>query len=122
MVMIHSLVEATEEYAVTTFSIGENNPFVRSGVLTESGLIENIAQTAAAHAGHLYKQKGIPVPVGFIAAIKDLEVPALPLVNTTIKTTVTITNKVFDVTIIRGVIEQHGKTLCQCEMKIFTKS
>jgi predicted hotdog family 3-hydroxylacyl-ACP dehydratase len=122
MRMIHDLIEVTNDRAVSAFVIEENNIFVSNGVFTEPGLIENIAQTAAAHAGYLYQQNGVTVPVGFIAAIKDLKIYSLPLLDTSIETTITVTNRVFDVTIVKGVIDQNGKTLCTCEMKIFTKS
>jgi 3-hydroxyacyl-[acyl-carrier-protein] dehydratase len=122
MIMIHDLMEASDVHAVSKLFIEANNIFVEGDYFTESGMIENIAQTAAAHAGYQYRQKGVPVPVGFIAAVKDLEILERPLLHSTIKTTVTVTNSVFDVTIIRGIIEQDGKIQCRCEMKIFTKS
>lgn len=122
MIMIDELIEATEDLAVSTFKIGNGNIFVSNDLFTEPGLVENIAQTAAAHAGYLYRQQNVPVPVGFIAAIKDLKVYDLPVIHSSVKTTVTITNKVFEVTIIRGTVEQEGRTLCSCEMKIFTRS
>jgi predicted hotdog family 3-hydroxylacyl-ACP dehydratase len=122
MIMITTLVEATEDSAMTEFLIEDGNLFAKDGFLGEPGLIENIAQTAAAHAGYLHKKMGVDPPAGFIAAIKDLAVYDLPPVNSRITTRVVLTNRVFDVTIIKGEIEQGGKVLCRCEMKIFLRS
>jgi 3-hydroxyacyl-[acyl-carrier-protein] dehydratase len=122
VVMVHNLAEATDEHAVSTFMIESSNIFVANGLFTEAGLIENMAQTAAAQAGYMYRQKNMPVPIGFIAAIKDLTINKLPQVDSSIKTTINVTNKVFEVTLIKGIVEQHGEELCSCEMRIFTKS
>jgi 3-hydroxyacyl-[acyl-carrier-protein] dehydratase len=34
---------------------------------------------------------------------------------------VKVTNKVLDITVVQGKIEQEGKLLCSCEMRIFAK-
>lgn len=121
MVMIHDLVEATEECAITELKITSENIFVQHGVLAEPGLVENIAQTAAVQVGYVCVQKNIPVPIGYIAAVKDLTFFNLPAVNTTIKTTVKVKNQVLDITLIEGEVEQNDEVLCRCEMRIFAK-
>jgi hypothetical protein len=82
-------------------------------------LIENIAQTAAAHVGYHFLSKQKPVPLGFIAAIKHLEIYSMPRENTSITTGIKVTNRIFEVTLIEGQIEQAGKIICRCEMRIF---
>lgn len=121
MVMIHNLLEAGEEKAVTQLHISRDNIFVGDGVLTEPGLVENIAQTAAVQVGYVCVQKNIHVPIGYIAAIKDLKVYRLPSENSTITTTVTVKNQVLDITLVEGEIIQNGEILCRCEMRIFAK-
>lgn len=121
MVMVHALVEATEDRAVTQLLVLPENVFVAQHYLAEPGMIENIAQTAAVHVGYRCSLMGIPVPIGYIAAIKELKVESLPKENTTITTTVTVMNKVLDITLVRGSIEQEGVNLCSCEMRIFAK-
>ena len=49
MVMVDALVEFTELSAVTRLVVRPDNIFVQNGRLAEPGLVENIAQTAAAH-------------------------------------------------------------------------
>jgi len=121
IVMVHWLLEATEDHAVTQLLVLPDNVFVAQHYLAEPGMIENIAQTAAVHVGYQCSLMGIPVPIGYIAAIKDLKVESLPKENTTITTTVTVLNKVLDITVVRGTIQQEGVTLCSCEMRIFAK-
>lgn len=121
IVMVHALVEADDSHAVTELEIESDNVFLSEGSFAEPGLIENIAQTAAMHVGYQCSLKNIPIPIGYIAAVKDLKIQALPKQNTRISTTVTITNKVLDVTVVEGRVEQQGNLLCSCEMRIFAK-
>ena len=118
-VMVDTLVSASDDTTHTTLLVLADNVLVNNGELSEAGLTENIAQTAAARAGYAAHQSGKPVQPGFIGAIKNLEVFALPKVGDTIATEVTIQNQVFDVTIIKGKVTCKGETLAQCEMKIF---
>ncbi len=122
IVMVHELMEANDEQASTSFTIEPGNVFLSDGYFAEPGLIENIAQTAAVQAGYYYLQNNLPVPIGYIAAVKNLKILHLPKENSTIQTKVRVTNKVLDVTVVEGTIEQQGKLLCSCEMRIFTRT
>jgi hypothetical protein len=66
--------------------------------------------------------KNIAVPIGYIAAVKNLDVVKLPALNAVIRTSVRITNQVLDVTVAEGRIEQEGEVCCTCEMRIFVKN
>src|SRR5688572_10579494 len=78
MVMIDSLKEASDLHAITQLMIREENIFVSEGHLTEPGLVENIAQTAAAQSGYQHVQGGMVVKIGYIAAVKNLVINQLP--------------------------------------------
>lgn len=121
MVMIHELHEADEHHAVTTFLVEEDNVFIDAGRFTEPGLVENIAQTAAAQVGYVCFQQNKPVPIGYIAAVKDLSIHQLPPSGTQIRTVVEVMNVVMDITLIRGNVYQNHQLLCECEMRIFIK-
>jgi len=121
MVMVHQVLEASDVYAVTSLEIEPENIFVKDGYLTEPGLIENIAQTAAAQVGYVCALINKPVPIGYIASVKDLKIFALPQQKTTITTTVKVANRVMDVTIVHGQVKQGDEILCTCEMRIFVK-
>jgi predicted hotdog family 3-hydroxylacyl-ACP dehydratase len=121
IIMVHELVEADDDHAVTQLYIEPDNVFVSNEYFAEPGLVENIAQTAAMHVGYQCALKNIPIPIGYIAAVKDLKIRALPKQNTQITTSVKVTNKVLDVTVVEGRVEQAGNLLCSCEMRIFAK-
>jgi len=119
--MIDQLISCSEISSDTILEVKEENVLVNKGVLTEAGLIENIAQTAAAGVGYIAQQSNKPILPGYIGAIKNVEVFALPNVGDIIETTVIIVGQVFDVTIISGSVKCNGELLAQCEMKIFIK-
>jgi 3-hydroxyacyl-[acyl-carrier-protein] dehydratase len=121
MVMINDLLEASETHAISRLYIDKENIFVAHDHLTEPGLVENIAQTAAAQVGYQCAVKNIAVPIGYIAAVKHLKIAILPRLNKSIITTVRITNQIMDITVAEGKIEEDGKLICSCEMRIFVK-
>jgi 3-hydroxymyristoyl/3-hydroxydecanoyl-(acyl carrier protein) dehydratase len=118
-VMIDRFLGLDEKSGSSAFKITEGNIFVENGAFTEPGLIENIAQTAAARIGYICKTEKKPVLIGYIGAVQNLEIFALPKINDEIKTEIAIKNEIFNVTIIGGKILCEGKLLAHCEMKIF---
>jgi predicted hotdog family 3-hydroxylacyl-ACP dehydratase len=121
MVMIDALLEAEADRTRTRLEIQPGNLFVTEGKFSESGLVENIAQTAAAGVGYACISGNKPVPVGFIAAIRDLSIRELPAAGTRIETETLVTNQVMDVSIVRGTVKQDGRVLAECEMRIFVR-
>lgn len=121
-VMIDTLVSYGEKSAETAFTIKEDNLFVNNGLFREPGLIENIAQTAAAMNGFTGQSLNEEAKVGFIAAIKDLKIYKLPVSGQTISTQVIFVEEVFDFQIIRGKIFDKYDIFAECEMKIFIKN
>ena len=121
-VMVGQLVHFDMTRTVTETTIGSENMFVENGQMTASGLIENIAQTCAARIGYVNKyilKKGIQI--GFIGAIRNLEVKALPAVGDTIRTTVDVMEEVFGMILANASIECNGETMVTTEMKIAIK-
>ena len=121
-VMVGQLVHFDMTRTVTETTIGSENMFVENGQMTASGLIENIAQTCAARIGYVNKyilKKGIQI--GFIGAIRNLEVKAIPAVGDTIRTTVDVVEEVFGMILANASIECNGVTMVTTEMKIAIK-
>lgn len=117
-VMIDQLDFSDETTTRCSLTVRDENIFVVDGIFREAGLIENIAQTAAARVGYIAATQKQEVPVGFIGAIRNLEIFSLPHTGDVLETEVKILNTVFDVTIISGTIRSQDKVLANCEMKI----
>jgi predicted hotdog family 3-hydroxylacyl-ACP dehydratase len=119
IVMIDTIEVCAGETTVTTFRVEAANIFTQSGHLREPGIIENIAQTAAAKAGYEVKKLGKEPLVGFIGAVKDLKIHALPAVGDTLSTSVDVKNQVMYVNFINGRSQCGERLIAECEMKIF---
>jgi 3-hydroxyacyl-[acyl-carrier-protein] dehydratase len=121
VVMIDCLIEADEKHTVSSLEVSEQNIFCQNGSFSESGLVENIAQTAAAGVGYLCKQNGKPVPVGFIASIRDLKIEKLPSATSVLVTETVNVDEVMGVSIVRGTVKCGDAFIAGCEMRIFVK-
>ena len=118
-VMVDKLLNFNETKTTTGLTIRADNVFVENGIFKEPGLVENIAQTAAARAGYISSKENKPVLVGYIGAVNALQIFSLPKTGNELTTEVTIENQIFDVTIISGKITCNNETIAQCKMKIF---
>jgi predicted hotdog family 3-hydroxylacyl-ACP dehydratase len=121
-VMVGCLIQIDEKSLATETLVKAENIFVDEGYLSASGLIENIAQTCAARIGFVNKyilQKGIQI--GFIGAVRNLEILSLPQVGQTITTKVEVVEEVFGMTLAKATVTCEGETLVTTEMKIALK-
>lgn len=121
MVLIHQLVSCDAEQTTTRFTVTADSVLFADGYLTESGLVENIAQTAAASSGFAARQSGRPAPIGYIAAIKALTIWQLPPAGTVLTTQIRMQNQVLEFSIVRGQVSAGAVTFAECEMRIFIK-
>lgn len=117
--LVHTIYECTDEVSTTGFNVEEGHFFVSDGVLTEAGIVENMAQSCAAGAGYNSSLKGEKPKVGFIANIKDLQIHSLPKVNSEVITTVKLKAFVMNVTLVIVNSICNGQSVAECEMKIF---
>lgn len=121
IVMIDVLLRVDGAVTETSFTVQQDTLFVKETVFQEPGLIENIAQTAAAGVGYTCALNNTSVPVGFIGAIKNLTIEYLPKVGETVKTRVEVLEEIFDMTLIKGESFVGSMRAASCEMKIVLK-
>ena len=118
-VMIDSILHYDEAFTRSEFRIMPGNILVENGRLSEAGLVENIAQTAAARAGLIASTTGQPVQVGYIGSLKNLRVYDLPKLDDVLETEIRVENQIFDVTVVKAKVWCNNLLLAECEMKIF---
>ncbi len=121
IVMIDKLISVSEQSAKSELTLLAENIFCENGYFQAAGLVENIAQTAAAQVGYLSQQKGQKPPIGFIGAIKNLKILHLPPIEATICTSITVENEIMGFTIINGISTLGNTILAQCQMKILVQ-
>lgn len=118
-VMVDELVRHDSNETLTRFTVPAGHLFVEHGRFTEPGLIENMAQTAAAGQGKEAAGKGDKPPVGFIGQIKDLHIYELPQVRQTLTTSIRVESRVMDVTVAKGQVHVEGKLVAEARYSIF---
>jgi predicted hotdog family 3-hydroxylacyl-ACP dehydratase len=118
IVLIDAIICCDEVSITTQLEIQADTIFVQDHILQEPGVIENMAQTAAAKAGYEAKKQNAEPFLGFIGAIKDLKIFALPKVGDILTTTVTVKMDVMGITLIGAVSRCGDVEIAECEMKI----
>lgn len=119
IVLISRIYKSDDTTVITGFDITEEHIFTHHGKLTESGIIENMAQAAASRAGYAALQNNTKPVVGFIGNIKDLIIYQLPEVGTELLTEVITKTQVMNVSIIEAKSYSNNTLIASCEMKIF---
>lgn len=119
IVLVCRIYKADEASIITGFDIAPEHIFVQNGKLTESGIVENMAQTAASRAGFEAVKNNAKPAVGFIGNIKDLVIHYLPESGNEILTEVTTKTQVMNVSIIEAKSYCNNQLVATCEMKIF---
>jgi predicted hotdog family 3-hydroxylacyl-ACP dehydratase len=118
-VMIDALIETTESTFESAFEVIESNIFIENGVLSESALVENIAQTCAAGFGYVGSQNGEEAgKLGFIGAVSKLKVSGLPKTGDKLATKIEILNTFDAIHLIQGTVYENDTELLTCQMKI----
>lgn len=119
MQMIDMLVYADERSAHGRLYVTSSNLFCEKKFLREPGLIEFIAQTAAAFTGYRNKMSHSNVHEGYIGAVKNLVIHALPPVDSEIQSEIMVENEIVGFTIVTGRVFLESRVIAECEMRIF---
>jgi predicted hotdog family 3-hydroxylacyl-ACP dehydratase len=110
--------------ATTVYTVAEGSFFCPEGRMEEAGLIENIAQTCAAHTGYKTKTEtphggGGGVRIGLIGMIKKMQLFRRPFAGERLETTIVITGEAFSMLLVEAKVDVDRHTIASCEMKLF---
>ena len=88
MQMVDTITDISNTHVVTEFEVKSTCIFVEEGKFAEVGLIENMAQTCSAIVGQFLFgiEDTSNYVIGYISAIKKLELFALPKVQEVVRT------------------------------------
>lgn len=121
IVMVDKFYGIDEANSYTGLTITLDNIFVENGKFKEPGIIEHIAQSAAARIGYICQQTNVPVPLGFIGSVDKLTIHSLPLVGKELYTEIKIIQEVAEITLIGAIVKSEDSLVAECRMKIFLK-
>jgi 3-hydroxyacyl-[acyl-carrier-protein] dehydratase len=116
-VMVDKLLFFSTEKVTAGLTVTKENLFTHNNTFAASGLIEHMAQTVALYTGYQYFLKNEPAPVGYIGAIKTIEIHRLPFFSEELVTTATILHEIMGVTLVDIQTESKGEILATSQMK-----
>ncbi len=117
-VFIDRVVDHEEDRITTNYCVKSDNPLV-DGKMLEAGLIENMAQSAAALEGCLAKKGNGEIKIGFIGAVKKLEIKKEVFVGDLLETKLVIINNAIGVNIAEGEVYCKDTLVAKCILNIF---
>ena len=98
----------------------DNYFMLPNGELSESGLIEHIAQSASALAGYVAIEQGAArAPVGMIAEVKHFNCLRRPRAGDQVTTLVTMGFSFGAMTLAHGISSIDDTIICEIDLKIF---
>lgn len=129
MLMVDLILNIDSSSVETVFLVEEDNIFVQNNIFIEAGLIENTAQTCSAIVGKKYffddnglENENVNV-IGFISALKNVKINALPNVGDTIITKADLVSKFTgdDYTLCTMSCQSSAEDqiLLECEINLF---
>lgn len=121
IVMVDCFYGIDKEFSYTGLTIHESNIFCNNGVFSECGIIEHIAQSAAARVGYIHTSNNEPVPLGFIGSVDKMTIHSLPAKGDTLHTTLKIEQEVFDITMVSATVRVGETLIAEGLLKIFLK-
>lgn len=117
--MIDTLTHYDDTLTVTETLIRKDNIFTENGLFTPAGLMENIAQTCAARIGYINKYiLHRDIQIGFIAAVKNMEIKECPTVGSTITTEVKTIKEALGMILSHATITVDNKVIVTAEVKM----
>ncbi|MCR5003796.1 MAG: hydroxymyristoyl-ACP dehydratase [Bacteroidales bacterium] len=105
----------------TSLTIAGDNLFCSGGLFREPGLIEHIAQSAAAYAGYDTFRRGEAPKLGFIGEVKKMKIGNLPKVGDTVRTHYKVLGSADGVTLLGAESKVGDEVVASGRMKIFIK-
>ena len=117
--MVDHLTDYSETQSTCDLLVRPDNVFFENGCITAPGIIEHIAQTCAARLGYynLYILK-TGVRLGFIGEVKNLRILRLPREGELVKTTITVIQEIYDVTLVSAEVRVGEEVIVTTDLKI----
>lgn len=121
IVMVSALYKADDTQAETGLTILEDNMFLEDNHLRTPGIIEHIAQSAAAYLGYQTLLHKETIKLGYIGEVKRCEIGTHPEVGQELLTHLTLLAEVDGVRLIQAETTCQNQIVCTCQMKLFLK-
>lgn len=119
MVMVDSFDGFVDDISLTSLKIVNSNILCNDDELSESGIIEHVAQSAAARVGYISITNNREVPLGFIGSVDKFQINRKPKIGETLITKIKVVQHVFGITLICAEVYSNDELIAIGNMKIF---
>ena len=117
-VFVDKVVYADEQDAEICYTITEDCPLVEDHRLPLAGVLEHAAQSCAARVGYIQSTQDEPIRIGYIGAVKKIEVKRIPTVGECLLTKVTLLENVLDISLLQCDTFVGGELIAQTTLKL----
>lgn len=119
MIMVDSFEEISPEECVSSLTVREDNIFCRDGRLAAPGVIEHVAQTAAAREGMATWKNGEPPRIGVIGEVKKFSFfGRLPACGETVTTRLKVLGRAAEVTLVAAETRVGEELVAEGRLKL----
>lgn len=116
---VDSIVSNEDGKTVCLYTVTNKCIMLEDSYLSESALLEVMAQTCAAGHGYHAVMNNIPVANGYIGAIKKVHIESKPKVGDTIRCETNTLNQIGNASIVEANIFLEEKLIAHAELTIF---
>ena len=120
ILMVDRLLSADDQRAETELLVRADNIFVENGMLKAYAIIENMAQTCAAQLGYadVYVNGKKDVRIGYIGAVKRMQIEASPRVGETLRTRMEVVEDFGDLKLVTAELFVNNRRIAVAELTI----
>ncbi len=120
ILMVDRLLSADDKQAETELLVRADNIFVENGMLKAYAIIENMAQTCAAQLGYadVYVNGKKDVRIGYIGAVKRMQIEASPRVGETLRTRMEVVEDFGDMKLVAAESFVNNRRIAVAELTI----
>lgn len=117
-VFVDEVAYTDEEGAEVYYTITKECPLVDDDQLPLAGVLEHVAQSCAARIGYLQSTQNEPIRIGYIGAVKKIELKRIPIVGERLLTKVMLLENVLDISLLQCDTFIEGELIAQTTLKL----
>lgn len=121
MILVEGLEALFEQGACCSLTVTPSLALSSSEGLSEGGLLEHMAQSAALFSGVEYKAKGEKIPVGFITKVSHVHITSLPQHGDHISTRIEVIHDLGYASLVQAESFVAGVSLATCRLQVFVQ-
>ncbi len=119
IVMVDAFFGIEDEITRSQLTVDKDHLFYEAEGLSECGVIEHIAQSAALRMGFLCKQEGKEVPLGYIGSVNQFQLYRLPIAEEKMNTEIVVEQEIMNISLISATVKVKEEVIATSKMKIF---